>query len=88
MRPPSANARSSSAETPQNRRGVIVAGQVERFSDVREELAQHRADAVRLLRMLADSLAQEPGPVADVPCLVVVDQAVALDEAGEGARAG
>jgi hypothetical protein len=33
--------------------------------------------------MFADRLAQEPDSVADVPCFIVVDEAVVLDEPGE-----
>src|SRR2546430_726833 len=65
---------------PEQLLGRAVAGRLERLRDRRQQLAQGRADDVRLLRVRLDRLAQEPDAVADVARLVVVDFRVAVNE--------
>src|SRR3954468_18115645 len=67
--------------------GVAVAGRLERFRDVREEVAQCLLDRVRLLRVGLHRLAQEPHAVADVARLVVMDLRIAVDETWQQALA-
>src|SRR5436190_11279563 len=71
----------------QDVRGIAVAGRLERFRHVGEQVAQRRCDGVGLLGVSLNRLAQEPDAVADVARLVVVDLRLALDEARQQAFA-
>jgi hypothetical protein len=62
--------------------GAFAVGWRERLRDGRQQIAQALADVVGEPRVPADRIAQIPRAVADVALLVVVDLAVARDEAG------
>src|SRR3954447_6937747 len=58
-----------------------VAREPERRRDVGQQLAEHRAHVVGLVRRAANGFPQEPDAVSDVAGLVVMDLRVALHEA-------
>ena len=63
--------------------GLATVGRSERADDRGKQLTQLGANPLRNRRVSTRRLAQVPDAIADVPLLIVVNVAVAVDEPGQ-----